>query len=328
MAIKYNHDMKRDSTIDNLRGLAMLAMIIVHATSYFLKDSLTLAIWDNLQWAVPVFLFCSFYLYYKNTKNFDRKTVAPYLKKRFERLLIPYYQFLLVYFSLAYIFAQSKLNINNVFANIFLYGGLDLNWLPLLFIYLIFVMPLILIAKNNKLLMSLIFVLSLFASVFFIFSTPIHYRIIMWLPWILMIFFTLFVIKNENNWKKLFSLAGISLLVFIILRYIEIKIGHNLTHYGNKYPPTLYHQSFGFFSAIVLLWLSKKNLFQAFKFDKLLHFLSIYSYSIFFIHNIVIFSFGWLHIKFSNWVFYFISLLSVSLTIQVVLNKFNKQNEK
>ncbi|KKP65816.1 MAG: hypothetical protein UR68_C0027G0007 [Candidatus Roizmanbacteria bacterium GW2011_GWA2_35_19] len=317
--------MKRDSTIDNLRGLAMLAMIIVHATSYFLKDSLTLAIWDNLQWAVPVFLFCSFYLYYKNTKSFDRKTVAPYLEKRFGRLLIPYYQFLLVYFPLAYLFIPSKLSMNTVWANIFLYGGLDLNWLPLLFIYLIIIMPLMFIFKNNKLVMVSLFLISLFSSIYFIFSTPFHYRLIMWLPWILMIFFTLFVIKNEDNWRRLFLLAGISFLVFIILRFIEIKIGHNLTHYGNKYPPTLYHQSFGFFSTIILLWLSKKNIFNFLGFEKLLHFLSVNSYSLFLIHNLVIITLVWLKIKFNNWIIFFVAIYFFTTIIQIGLNKIKTQ---
>ncbi len=55
--------MKRDETIDTLRGMAMLAMIMLHAASYYFGSKTTFLIWDNLQWAVPVFLFCSMALF-------------------------------------------------------------------------------------------------------------------------------------------------------------------------------------------------------------------------------------------------------------------------
>jgi len=61
--------MDRDKMIDNLRGMAMLAMIVIHSISYFFSDKLSFLIWDYSQWAVPVFFFCSFYLFFKSSKK-------------------------------------------------------------------------------------------------------------------------------------------------------------------------------------------------------------------------------------------------------------------
>lgn len=317
--------MQRDKTIDNLRGLAMLAMIIIHATAYFLRDKITLFIWDSLQWAVPVFLFCSFYLYYNKVKTFDKENILPYFKKRFSRLLIPYYVFLLVYFLLVYFLDPRKFNLNYFSANVFLYGGLDLNWLPLLFFYLSFLMPLLLLLEKKKIWFNLWGFLSIVSSIVFIFYSPFKSRTIMWLPWSTFIFFTLFFIRNEKNWKRLFYAALVFGLIFIVTRLIEIKIGHNLTHFGNKYPPTLYHLSYGVVSVIVLYWLSKKNVFTFLGFDKFLNFLSVNSYPIFFTHSLAIFLFIWLKIKFPNWFTLFLGISSVSFLTQIILNKLSSR---
>jgi peptidoglycan/LPS O-acetylase OafA/YrhL len=307
--------MNRDKNIDNLRGLAILAIIIIHATSYFLKDKIAFFIWDSLQWAVPVFLFCSFYLYYSKVKEFDKKTVIPYLKKRFNRLIIPYYIFLLAYFPLIYFFEAHKFNLSYIVSNIFLYGGLNLNWVPLLFVYFSFLMPLLLILKKKKACFNVWGFLAIVSSIVFIFYSPFNYRATMWLPWSLLAFFTIFFIKIERNWKVLFSYGLAFLATFILVKFIEIKIGHNLTHYGNKYPPTLFHLSYGIVSTIILFWLSKKNIFTFLNFDKLLYFLSVNSYKLFFIHLLVIFILIWTKFHFANWFTFFLVIFGLSSAI-------------
>lgn len=309
--------MERDKSIDNLRGLAMFAMMVIHAISYFFSDKLSFYIWDYSQWAVPVFFFCSFYLYFKNPKKI---MILPYLKKRFSRLFIPYYFFLLFFYFLLYWFdKKSFFNFGNLLSNIFLYGGLSFNWLVLVFTYFIFLMPFILWLEQYKYYFYGFFILSITSSVYFIFS-PMNYRLIMWLPWSVLAFFTIFFIKNEKNWKKLFLAAVSSIIIFFILRAFEIKIGHNLTQFENKYPPTLYHLSYGIFSIIIIFWLSKKNLFSYFNFDKLLNFLSINSYSLYFIHILIMYSLSWINLKTNHWFTFFLIIISVSSTIQIFLN--------
>src|SRR3989344_1093293 len=103
--------MQRDKTIDNLRGAAMAAMMVIHACSYYLRDNITLIIWDNLQWAVPVFIFCSFYLFFNKTKEIKVKDFFPYLKKRLYRLFLHYFIFLAVIFPLFFVFEKKYFNL-------------------------------------------------------------------------------------------------------------------------------------------------------------------------------------------------------------------------
>lgn len=301
----------------------MLAIIIIHATSYFLKDKIAFFVWDSLHWAVPVFLFCSFYLYYNKVKEFDKKTVIPYFKKRFNRLIIPYYVFLLAYFPLAYFLGKQKINLDIIIKNIFAIGGLDLNWLPLLFLYFSFLMPLLLILKKKKACFNVWGFLAIVSSIVFIFY-KIDYRLIMWLPWSLIIFFTIYFLQNREDQKKLNILAVLSLLIYGLAYLLEAKIGHTLTHYANKYPPTIYQLSYGVFWTILLYQLSKKNIFRFFNFDKFLNFFSINSYELFFIHILVIFVFSWLKIRFFHWTIFFAVIMFLSIMIQLMINKMKK----
>jgi surface polysaccharide O-acyltransferase-like enzyme len=313
--------MQRDKTIDTLRGLAMFSMMVIHACSYYFDNMITYFIWDNLQWAVPVFLFCSFYLFYTKTKEFPPLKLWPsYLKKRFTRLLIPYYVFLVALIALAVGFGMKSMTTSSyILANIFLYKGIDFNWLVLLFVYLIFLMPLILLLKKNKLLYYGYFALSLASSIYFIFY-PANYRAIMWLPWSVFAYFTVFFIDNVKNKRLMISVAILSAIVFFVTQVSERNMGHNLSQYANKYPPTIYHISFGIFWIIVLWGLAKKNFFSVLRFDRLLHFLSVNSYSLYFIHVLVMYTIDWLRVKPPTWPLFFLEIIVGSSLIQLALN--------
>lgn len=86
---------KRIFFIDNLRGISIIAMMIIHATAYFLKDKTAYFIWDNLEWAVPVFVFCSFYVLFEKNLEFKRDQLIAFYKKRLKRLILLYYLFLI-----------------------------------------------------------------------------------------------------------------------------------------------------------------------------------------------------------------------------------------
>lgn len=310
--------MKRDQNIDNLRGLAMFGMIVIHAVSYYLRNRTTLLLWDNLQWVVPVFFFSSFYLFFLKTKEIKKEDLLPFFKKRFFRLLLPYFVFLAIYFFLVFFFQKNLFNLKFFLANVFLYGGLSFNWITLIFLYFSILLPLVWYAKRNKIIYWSIFTVSVVSSFYFIFAKPIPYRAIFWLPWLTYMFFVNFFIENIKNKKKLFILAAFSFLLFLALRQLEIAIGHNLTHYENKYPPTLYHLSFGVFWVVALHWLSEKNVFAFLKLDKLLYFLSVHSYPIFFLHLLAIFVIQWLHLMPPNWPIFFVEIFGLSVITQIL----------
>lgn len=298
--------------IDNLRGIAIIAMMIIHSTAYFLKDKIAYFIWDNLEWAVPVFIFCSFYVLFSRKIEFKDYQWFGFYKKRLKRLFFPYFLFLLIYFLLIYFFESKKFNLNYFLANIFLYGGVDFNWLVLLFIYFTFLTPIFFKILKNRFLKIVYFILILISSFVFIFY-KINNRIIMWLPWSFYLFLIPVFQKKDN--KKIFLITFFSLLIFLILRLLEVKIGHNLSQYGNKYPPTLYHLTFGSFWIGVLYFIFKN------KEIKFLKFFSVNSYSLYFIHFLVLLMIIWTKNLPSNWFLFFLEIFFGSVIVQKIINK-------
>jgi fucose 4-O-acetylase-like acetyltransferase len=139
--------MVRNKNIDDLRGLAMLAMMAIHSTGGA-AQGLSFIIWDFSQWAVPVFLFCSSYLFFSQTKKFKLRDVFPYLKKRAIRLFVPYYIFLFVFFLLSFFYAKENLTWYFLKSSLLLTGGLSYNWLVLVIAYLSILMPFIFLSKK------------------------------------------------------------------------------------------------------------------------------------------------------------------------------------
>lgn len=312
--------MERNKNIDNLRGLAMLAMIVIHATSYFLRDKTAFYIWDLSEWSVVTFLFCSAFLFFNKKFSLDIKSTVNYFKKRIFRLYPTYFFFLLFYFPLAFHFEKQKMNPSYILQNIFFIGGLDLNWLVLIFFEFMIVFPIVYFFKTkNKFLYYAYLGLSFASSIYYLFVRDWNYRFIMWLPWSLVVYFTIYFIDNIKKYKKLVSLFILSTLAFVATWLLLSKLGHNLGQYENKYPPNLYHLTYGIFSTMILYWLSVKNVFGFLKFDRFLNFLSVNSYPLFFIHNLVIFVLTWERIQFTNWIQFFLAISAISFLAQIIL---------
>lgn len=310
----------RKKEIDYLRGLAMIGMMIIHSCAYFLNDKLIYKIWDFFQWAVPVFIFCSFYLIFsnKNKTSFN-------LKKRIKRLYLPYFYFLIIYFFLLFFFEKNKFNLNYFLANIFLYGGIDFNWLVLLFIYLSFLTPFFLWIKKRKVIFYSFLIISFLSSIIFIFYNQINFRIIMWLTWMILVYFSYFFVKNEKNKFFIYKIILTSLIIFILTYFLEIKINHNLSQFSNKYPPTIYHLSYGIFWITILFSLAKKQIFNFYHFERLLNFLSVNSYSLYFIHALIIHILVWTKsISSLGVINVFLIIFLGSLLINKILNKLLK----
>ncbi|MCL4363824.1 acyltransferase [Patescibacteria group bacterium] len=313
--------MPRNQDIDNLRGLAMLAMIVDHATAYFLKDKTAYLFWNLSEWSVVAFLFCSAYLFYTREFIFGWKNFFAYVKKRFLRLYLPYFYFLIFYFPLRYFLYSKKIGLNDVVKNIFLYGGLDLNWLVLIFFELTLVFPVVYYFwKKNKVLYYLYFFVSLGSAVYYLYLRDWNYRFVMWLPWSLVIYFVIFYIENQKRWKRLLGLGIAAAIVYYASMQLVINLGHNVTQYYNKYPPNVFHISYGVFVTLIFYFMSKMKLFKVLRLEKILFFFSFYSYPIFFIHNLVIFSLDWMNVNLINWYVFTGVIIAITSVIVLLLN--------
>lgn len=323
---------QRLATIDIIRGVSIIAMVATHATAYFTKDPLAGGIWYISQFAVAAFIFCSSYLFFKKTTVEDISHFGAYLKKRLPRLLVPYYYFLLFYIPLLAIKGKNMLTMDTVRMMTLTTPTNDLSWLVLLFLTFSFVMPLILwFHEKMKSLFYLYVLAAVGSSAYFLFyPSPVHFKLIMWLPWSTVILAGYLVAKNETNKWLIPPLTMVSLAAFLASFFVLQNAGLSLAQYANKYPPNLYHLSFGLLGTGILYMLSSTFLFTWNPLKKLLVYISLHSYSIYFIHFLIIhifINFFSTAIHALGWGGFFAVLMIGSLTIQEGINKlFSKSN--
>ncbi len=315
--------MKRNTTIDFLRGFAIIVMILIHVTAYYLKDPIANFVWDYAHFAVPIFIFCSAFIY------FERKKDAPlsfsYFYKRARRLILPYYIYLIFYFSLTILFTKSLPSLQKFIDYIILKGNGDyyLSWLVVLFLYLIIIMPLVRFLLNRRILLAGFTLVSFLSSIYFLQNTVnFSFRYIMWLPWSLLIVATWYLVETKQKLISLLIITTLSIVTFILTRYLLLSQSASLVLIQNKYPPNLYYLSYGTASIGGLYLLHYFSHIEDSKLQRFFNFVSKHSYSLFFIHYVYLYIiWDGLHIRNIHWVLFFIFLTIISLLTQAGINR-------
>lgn len=318
---------KRNNEIDILRGISMFVMVLIHTNAYFLSNKFVFFLWDYSQFAVATFIFCSSYLLFHKGLSYTQKNLGVYFKKRLLRLLIPYYLFLPFLFVLIYGAQPHKFTFEYVINNMLMIGGIDFNWLVVLFLWLLFINPLILyLFEKRRPLFYLFSFLSLSASILLLFiKLPYPYRFTMWLPWSLVSIFTLYFVKNEHKpWFYFVTILCMGVL-FGGLFLLQTSLGHSLVQYQNKYPPNVYHLSYSIMATTILYVLARKRVFNIPLIHHLLLFLSKNSYSLYFIHIFILFGIT-LYLKHTQftWVTFFLVIFTLTVITQWILNMLQK----
>lgn len=312
----------RFEAIDLLRGLAILVMILIHTNAYFLSDKIAFTLWNYGEFAVPVFVFCSSFLFFQKHTVITPHTFFPYIKKRFLRLLIPYYIFLLFFFPLLFFLERQKLTFKYIFQSVFLISGVDINWLVLLFLMFSFLLPVLSFFAQKKRSIFICFSLvSFLSSVLFLFiPPPFHDKYILWLPWSIIIIYAWCVVKYGGK-KWFYPSTFISaLILFMILSMLHISPHQSMNLHENKYPPNVYFLSFGVLSLSGLLYLAQRGVFNPFR--KLLIFLSLYSYQIYFIHYFLLIAITICFRRFvDSWTSLFLVVFFLTMFVQLAWNK-------
>lgn len=270
-----------------LRGTAIVAMVVIHNNYFFLNSPTSKFLWEYSQFAVQVFIFCSAYLFFTKQFVFSWRSYIMYIKKRLWRLVFPYYLFLAFYIPFVYITNPQKVNFTYVLKSLFVFGGVDISWLVLLVLLLNAVLPIIAYFRNtNVYVFYFLFLLSTAASVFFLFTKlNLDFRLIMWLPWLSIVYAAYFFVKFLK--KKYFvpTVLLFSALFFLVLRIFQLSLHHSTSFIENKYPPNLYFLLYGVMGICVLY-----IIFAYFpsRLIGVITYLSINSYSIYFVHYIVL----------------------------------------
>ncbi len=276
--------------IDTLRAVSLLGVIVIHTFSFHLDNPINAFFWNVLQFVVVAFVFCSGVVsaHYQESL-ISLHTIFPWYKKRFIRLYIPFLIYFLIHFTLFMIFPNFfthfglQKNLLFFIASLTLFGGTNSNWLPLLFIQLTILSPLLFFLNKKNLLWIFILFSMIITGYFTIHIFPYsYYRFVMWIPWALALL--LGIIYQQKMNILVIVLSG---FIFVISYMLLTFQHHSLLFYDNKYPPTLYYLSFG-----VLLTVLSSLLLSQIQFpenvQKVFSFISKNSYGLFFIHFIIL----------------------------------------
>jgi hypothetical protein len=206
-----------------------------------------------------------------------------------------------------------------VLQSLTLTGGIDINWLVLLFVQLTLLAPLLLFlfqkTKRGEIIIAVsIIVFTFLSSIPEIRAVLPNYRFVMWVGWsyfFLMGYRSVYPLIVSAR-KKTYILITLGLLTALFA--ITSEFSHL---YDNKYPPTL---SFTLYGAVWILVLSK--LLPKLRIPKFLeafiHFFSIYSYPLFFVHYWIL---VYVSVYFKlNWYLFFLIVLFSSAGIQFLGN--------
>lgn len=309
--------------IDILRGLGIFFIIIVHSAAYFLSSHPVFLLWNFSQFAVPVFVFCSTYLFFQKRKGYIKTSYSVYVWKRLSRLLLPYYVFLIFYLPLAGFVSFQKIELGGIMRELTLSTpGTEINWAVLLFVYVAALMPFLLFLYRK--LKPAFFLYAGFAlgvsSLFLFYKSLINFRLIMWIPWSLIVLYSWFFVRfEERGWFYPFTVLGTGGLFAILSMFLNTK-GASLVFIDNKYPPNLYFLTYGIFVATALYLVAKKGAFNFVR--KPVLFLSKNSYSIFFIHLLLIIAATkFFDVGRFTWGQFFGVLLGTTLIVQAVSSK-------
>ena len=336
---------KRFDEVDLLRAFGILGVIIVHILTYHLTSPIYIFFWNYLQFVVVAFVFCSGFVLssiYQNSLDTISKTLLWY-KKRFIRLIFPFWIYLLVHYSLWILFPQFFQGLGLIktplyfFQSAIFIGGTNFNWLPLLFLQLTFLFPIFtnLISKNKKILAVYIIFAIIVTAIFTFLTFPYsYYRLAMFIPWSLVLLVAIFVAVQVKKEKPKFSIDKVYLILgivffaqFISLYISNLGTGRSLNFYDHKYPPDFYYLFFGLALTCFVLIIARLKFWQNPTLKKVYFYISNNSYQIFFTHYILldlILTLSRKNAFLQNPVLEFVIILSLSLILTFIFNQRSK----
>ena len=313
---------KRLREIDDIRGIAIIVMILIHTNAYYPSVRAAYLTLEISQFAVVAFIFCSAYLFFRKEPFVSLRHFFSHLFKRVRRLLVPYWLFFAAYTLLVFLKTPGAIAPSYFIKNLTVTGGVEFNWLVLLFIELTVLMPLIYILYRKHVPLYIVYiVVAALSSVLFLFYTPLSwFRSIMWLPWSLAVAYAIHMDSIKNNVRIFVIVTVLFFVLYVASGYLVLNpLHHPLRMYGNKYPPNMYHLAYSFFAVNILYFLAHKGVFRPF--EKVIHFYSVNSYPIFFIHVLVIYFLTAFVRMQVNWMVFFLVTIGMTTVIQILLNK-------
>ncbi len=283
--------MHRDNTIDILRALAILSIILAHSGP-------TEALFELRNFDVTMMAFLMGASFYLSSQKHARLNYKSYVKKRFNRLIVPSWIFTCFFFILFFIIsvlASDKFyfSITHVLQSFTLLQGVSYMWILAVFFIVSLCSPLLLYISNKIQSNFYYFCLLVLGYITYSFLLSVNDSISHEL---LQNYFQSYVLNGlgyslvaavgiriyKLKKKNLIYFSGLFGMIFIVLAFYH---GFESTQ-SFKYPPEIYYLSYGLFVSILLFYLLNfikvEELFNL----RLIHWLSKYSLTLYLYHTI------------------------------------------
>lgn len=277
--------------IDTLRALAVVLMIFIHATAYFLHDKVIYVLWDVTHIVVPLFVFCSAYLTFDANKTISFS--LSYIWSRVRRIMVPYYVYCAGFITLSTLTNPQRLSPDAIASLLLLGSARDVGWLVVLFLCIMLIAPVLRVLHDtHRVAWGSVILAGIAASAYLLlWQIPFPFRAVMWLPWIAFLGFTHLMATYVQTVKRRVVFLAILAIVAVFTWVLRDHAGLSQVLTENKYPPNLWYLSYGAFwitLLILLLTRFEKILTSLPVFASAISFLSRHSYAIFFIHFLIL----------------------------------------
>ena len=289
---------KRDLKIDILRFIAIMGIIIAHST----PNDIIFEIRNFDVTLLVILLGTSFFI----SNNNKKINYFSYVIKRFNRLVIPTWIFLVVFFSLFFILSlvlnqNYYFSLSQILSSFMLLSGIGYVWVMRVFFIIALVSPLLLNIsqkiRNHTIYLSLV-IICLFIQLLFlyiysksggVFAKGLEYILLPGLGYSVVA--AIGIRLKRLHFKSLIVYTLSFLLIFILFLYLNDFHSTQL----DKYPPGIHYLSYGVFCSLFLyIVLHFKPVFKIFDW-RIVYFISRNSLWLYFWHIIpvqLIFVFG------------------------------------
>lgn len=249
---------KRDLTIDYLKFLALLGLLIAHIS----ENKLLLQI---RSFDVNLLVILSAMLASRNTthaKSSDSLFDWNYILKRFRRLIVPTWIFISIYLALNFVFKFQELTTVQIIRSYLLQdNSISYVWIVYVYFLCAILMPVVMLFDLNKLRDALIFcVISLVYILLYNLSGNYYYRVVILYPIVYALISVIGVNWNTLEKRKKVMFVLFNLIFFavyaIYLMNINDGVFQNVDLY--KYPPKLYYLSYTLLASVLCIEAFKK----------------------------------------------------------------------
>lgn len=254
----------RDHRIDNLRGLSIFLIILIHLiawhdssiTTNYTKIPFFFYLRDIFQFVIICLVFSSAYSLYKSENKLG---LISWYKKRIKRLVFPWWGFLSIFFLIHFLLDnQAYLSIKYITQSYLMIGGIGFGWLIFLLLILTILFPLLNYLHKKKLtwFIGMLYLISYFG--FYIYPINIFqggsnlgylfFSLAFILGWSFAYMIGFFIFEKNKY-----------IYIFSIILVISILIVETPLLYLNKYPPSPYFIAFGIIFSFPIMHLKKSR---------------------------------------------------------------------